>query len=252
VLLGTLGLLGVAAVFEAIPRAGVVSPNYLPPFSAMIAALVREAAAAALWQALLDTIEGWALGLIIAAVAGVVVGVTIGSIRWLAAVTASTIEFMRPIPSVAFIPVAVLLYGTRIQSTLVLVVYASFWPMLLQTLHGLADVDPVARDTALSYRFTPWTKIRYLLWPTGLPYIMTGLRLSAAVALILAVTSELVIGVPGLGKEIGLAMASSAVPTMYALILVVGLFGVMVNVLFRVLERRVLSWHTSVRHEAAT
>jgi ABC-type nitrate/sulfonate/bicarbonate transport system permease component len=252
VLLGTLGLLGVAAVFEIIPRAGVVSPSYLPPFSAMIAALVREAAGAAFWQALLDTIEGWALGLVIAAAVGVVAGVTIGSVRWLHVATASTIEFLRPIPSVAFIPVAVLLYGTRFPSTLVLVVYASFWPMLLQAIHGVADVDPVARDTALSYRFTPWMKIRYLLWPTGLPYIMTGLRLSAAVALILAVTSELVIGVPGLGKEIGLAMASSAVPTMYALILVVGLFGVIVNVLFRALERRVLSWHTSIRLEAVT
>jgi ABC-type nitrate/sulfonate/bicarbonate transport system permease component len=119
-------------------------------------------------------------------------------------------------------------------------------------LHGVADVDPVARDTAASYRFTPWAKIRYLLLPTGLPYIMTGLRLSAAVALILAITAELVIGTPGLGKEIGIAMASSAVPAMYALIFVVGLFGVAVNVAFRALERRVLAWHTSVRLEAVT
>src|SRR5205814_9788804 len=85
-----------------------------------------------------------------------------------------------------------------------------------------------------------------------LPYIMTGIRLAAAVALILAVTAELVIGAPGLGKEIGVAMSSSAVPTMYALILVIGRFAVTVNVLFRTLERRVLAWHTSVRLEAVT
>ncbi len=252
VVLGALGLLGVAAILEAIPRIGVVSPHYLPPFSAMVAALGREVATAAFWRALLDTIEGWALGLVIAVVAGVVLGVTIGSVRGLRAVTASTIEFLRPIPSVALVPVAVLLYGAQFRSTLLLVVYASFWPVLLQVIHGIADVDPVARDTALSYRFSPWAKIRYLLLPTGLPYIMTGIRLSAAVALILAITSELVIGVPGLGKEIGVAMAGSAVPTMYALILVIGLFGVTVNVVFRTLERRVLSWHTSVRLEAVT
>lgn len=251
-LLGALGLAGVAAVIEIIPRAGLVSPRYLPPFTAMVEALGREATAAAFWLALLDTIKGWALGLIIAVLAGVVLGVTIGSLRGVRAATASTIEFLRPIPSVALIPIAVLLYGAQFRSTLLLVVYASFWPILLQVIHGVADVDPVARDTALSYRFTLWTKIRYLLLPTGLPYIMTGLRLSAAVALILAITSELVIGAPGLGKEIGVAMASSAVPVMYALILVVGLFGVTVNVLFRALERRVLSWHTSVRLEAVT
>ena len=251
-LLGVTGLVGVAAVLEAIPRIGVVSPRYLPPFSAIVAALAREAGSAAFWQALLDTIKGWALGLAIAVVAGIVVGVMVGSWRPLRAATASTIEFLRPIPSVALIPIAVLLYGAQLRATLLLVVYASFWPVLLQVVHGVADVDPVARDTASSYRFTTWAKIRYVLLPTALPYIMTGIRLSAAVALILAVTAELVIGAPGLGKEIAVAMASSAVPTMYALIVVIGLFAVAVNVVFRVLERRALAWHTSVRLEAVT
>jgi len=251
-LLGATGLAGVAAVLELIPRLGVVSPRYLPPFSAMLAALAREAVTGAFWQALLDTIRGWALGLAIAVVAGIVVGVPIGMVRWLRAATASTIEFLRPIPSVALIPVAILLYGAQLRATLLLVVYASFWPILLQVIHGVADVDPVARDTAASYRFTPWTKIRFLLWPTALPYIMTGLRLSAAVALILAITAELVTGAPGLGNEINLAMSGSAIPEMYALILVVGLFGVAVNVGFRALERRSLAWHTSVRREAVT
>jgi ABC-type nitrate/sulfonate/bicarbonate transport system permease component len=245
--LGALGLLGAAAILEVIPRTGAVSPRYLPPFSAMIGALADEAATMAFWRALRDTLAGWGLGLAIAVVAGSLAGAAIGSVRWLRAITASTIEFLRPIPSVALIPVAVLLYGARFPSTLILVVYASFWPVLIQVIHGVADVDPVARETALSYRLTAWTKLRYLLLPTALPYLMTGIRLSAAVALILAITSELVIGVPGLGKEIGLAMASSAVPTMYALIGVVGMLGVAVNLGFRALERRVLSWHTSVR-----
>jgi ABC-type nitrate/sulfonate/bicarbonate transport system permease component len=249
--LGALGLAAVAAVFELIPRAGVVSPHYLPPSTVTLAALGREVQTAAFWRALLDTLQGWALGLAIAAVAGIVLGVAIGSVRGLRAATASTIEFLRPIPSVAWIPIAVLLFGASLRSTLLLVVYASFWPILLQVIHGVADVDPVARDTALSYRFTPWAKIRYVLLPTGLPYIMTGLRLSAAIALILAITAELTIGAPGLGNEIGVAVASSAVPTAYALILVVGLIGVAVNVGFRALERRVMAWHPSVRLEAA-
>jgi ABC-type nitrate/sulfonate/bicarbonate transport system permease component len=249
--LGALGAAGVALVFELIPRAGLVSPRYLPPTSAMLGALGREAANAAFWRALLDTIEGWALGLAIAVAAGVVAGVAIGSWRGLRAATASTIEFLRPIPSVALIPVAVLLYGAQLRSTLLLVVYASFWPVLLQVIHGVADVDPVARDTALSYRLTRWATIRYLILPTALPYLMTGVRLSAAVALILAITAELVIGAPGLGHELEVARESSAVPVLYALIFVVGLLGVAVNVGFRALERRVLAWHPSVRREAA-
>jgi len=246
-----LGVVGVALVFELIPRAGVVSPRYLPPTSAMLGALAGEAATAAFWRALLDTVEGWALGLAIAVAAGAVVGVVIGSRPGLRAATASTIEFLRPIPSVALIPVAILLYGAQLRSTLLLVVYASFWPVLLQVIHGVADVDPVARDTALSYRLSRWATIRHLILPTALPYLMTGLRLSAAVALILAITAELVIGSPGLGHEIEVARVSSAVPVLYALIFVVGLLGVAVNVGFRAIERHVLAWHPSVRREVA-
>lgn len=247
--LGLVGLAGAAALLEAVPRLGLVRPEFLPPFSAMAVALGREARTAAFWRALADTLAGWSAGLAIAVAAGVVAGVGIASVRGLRAVTASTIEFLRPIPSVALIPVAVLLYGTRFGSTLLLVGYAAFWPVLIQVIHGLADVDPVARDTARVYRFTTWTRIRYLLLPTGLPYILTGLRLSAAVALILAITAELVIGAPGLGNEIGVAAASSAVASTYAQILVVGLLGLAVNLAFRAVERRALAWHTSVRGE---
>ena len=249
--LGVLGIAGVALGFELIPRIGLVSPRYLPPTSAMLGALGREAATAAFWRALLDTVEGWALGLAIAVAAGTVAGVVIGSRRGLRTATASTIEFLRPIPSVALIPVAVLLYGGQLRSVLLLVVYASFWPVLLQVIHGVGDVDPVARDTALSYRLSRWAKIRHLIVPTALPYFMTGVRLSAAVALILAITAELVIGSQGLGHELEVARTSGAVPLVYALIIVVGLFGVAVNVGFRALERRVLAWHPSVRREVA-
>src|SRR5690606_15794782 len=127
-----------------------------------------------------------------------------------------------PIPSVALIPLAVLLYGTDMKATLLLVVYAAFWQVLVQVLYGVQDVDPVARETARSYRFSAWTQVRTLIWPTALPYIMTGFRLAAAVALILEITGELIIGSPGLGKQIAVAQSSGAVDTMYALVIVTG------------------------------
>nr|WP_245159047.1 ABC transporter permease subunit [Blastococcus sp. TF02A_35] len=172
-----------------------------------------------------------------------------GSSRFAREATASTIEFLRPIPSVALIPIAVLLYGSQLESKLLLVVYASFWQVLVQVLYGVQDVDPVAQDTARAYGLGRWARVRYLTWPTALPYVMTGLRLAAAVALILAVTSELVIGNPGLGKSIAAAQSSAAYPTTYALVVVTGILGVLVNVVFRAVERRALSWHPSQRGE---
>jgi ABC-type nitrate/sulfonate/bicarbonate transport system permease component len=250
-LYGVAGFAALLVLVEALPRLGAVSPSYLPPTSRIASALVSEAGTGSFWSAVADTLIGWALGLLIAVVAGVVVGVVIGSVPLLRAVTASTVEFLRPIPSVALIPLAVLLYGTALQSTLLLVVYAAFWQVLVQVLYGVADVDPVADETARSYRLGAWARVRYVLWPTALPYVFTGVRLAAAVALVLAVTTELIIGSPGLGAEIGVAQSSNAVPTMYALIVVTGLLGVAINIAARLAERRLLAWHQSVRGEEA-
>ncbi|SNR49330.1 ABC-type nitrate/sulfonate/bicarbonate transport system, permease component [Haloechinothrix alba] len=249
--LGLAGLAGVAVLFELVPRVGLVDERYLPPASVTAAALAELVSDAAFWQALTSTLLGWALGLAIATVAGVVLGIVIGSVPALRAATNSTIEFLRPIPSVALIPLAVLLFGADLRSTLILVVYASFWQVLVQVLYGVADVDPVARDTARSYRFSAVSQVRTVIWPTALPYVMTGFRLAAAVALILEITGELIIGSPGLGNAIATAQSSGAVATMYALVVVTGLLGVGVNVLVRRTERRVLRWHPSVRREVA-
>lgn len=249
--LGAAGLAAFLALGEAAPRLGLVKEAYFPPTSRIAQALADELADTTFWTALGDTLTGWALGLAIAASAGIVVGVVVSVVPFLREATASTIEFLRPIPSVALIPLAVLLYGSELRSVLLLVVYASFWQVLIQVLYGVQDVDPVAEETARSYGLGTWARIRHVLWPTALPYVMTGVRLAAAVALILAITAELVIGAPGLGKRIGVAQTSQAVPEMYALIVVTGLLGLLINVGARTVERRALAWHQSVRGEVA-
>ena len=247
--LGTAGLAVFLALGEAVPRLGLVKEAYFPPTSRIASALWDEITDGAFWSALGDTVTGWAIGLAIAVGAGVVVGVLLSVVPYLREATASTIEFLRPIPSVALIPLAVLLYGTELKSVLLLVVYASFWQVLIQTLYGAQDVDPVAEETARSYGLGAWARVRHVLWPTALPYVMTGVRLAAAVALILAITAELVIGAPGLGQQIAVAQTSQAVPELYALIVVTGLLGLLINVGARTVERRALAWHQSVRGE---
>ncbi|MCT9075344.1 ABC transporter permease [Streptomyces fulvoviolaceus] len=249
--LGAAGLTAFLALGEAVPRLGIVREAYFPPTSRIASAFADELSDDAFWTALGDTLTGWALGLTIAASAGIVAGVLLSVVPYLRQATASTIEFLRPIPSVALIPLAVLLYGTELRSVLLLVVYASFWQVLIQTLYGVQDVDPVAEETARSYGLGTWARIRHVLWPTALPYVMTGIRLAAAVALILAITAELVIGAPGLGARIAVAQNSQAVPEMYALIVVTGILGLLINVGARTVERRALAWHQSVRGEVA-
>lgn len=200
------------------------------------------------WIALAQTLTTWALGLVIAVVAAVVLGVAIGASPVVRALTASTIAFLRPIPSVALVPLAVLLYGTGREATLILVVYAAFWPVLVQVIAGVQDVDPALRTTARALRLRRGAYLRTVLWPSALPSMMTGLRLAATVALVLTITGELLIGTPGLGAAIELARSSGRTGTVLALVVVTGVVGVAINYGAAVLERRALRWHPSHRN----
>src|SRR5699024_892258 len=115
-----------------------------------------------------------------------VLGFIIGSSNFLRKFTNSTIEFLRPVPSVALIPLAVLVFGVGIESALLLIVYASFWQVLIQVLYGVADVDAVAMDTAKSYGLGPLNRIRYVIFTTVLSHFMKCVSLDAAVSMILA------------------------------------------------------------------
>jgi ABC-type nitrate/sulfonate/bicarbonate transport system permease component len=245
--LGLAGILGFLLTWELVPRAGIIEARFLPPASDVLGALLRASGLTAFWVSVGETMLAWFLGLLIAVIAAVVLGFLIGSSAFLTRATSSTVEFLRPIPSVALIPLAVLMFGVKIESSLMLIIYASFWQVFIQVLYGVADIDMVANNTAKSYGLGRMARIRYVVFPTALPYLMTGVRLAAAVAL--AITAELIIGSPGLGREIALAQSGGAISGMYALVLATGLIGVLINVLMRFIEKKALSWHSSVRSE---
>jgi ABC-type nitrate/sulfonate/bicarbonate transport system permease component len=244
---GVAGFLAFVAIWEVLPVTGALPARYFPPFHEVLAAFVDNIASPVFWRSVSYTAEAWFLGLAIAFVAASLVGLVLGSIPVLWRYTESTIEFLRPIPSVALIPLAVLMFGIDMKSALLLIIYASFWQILIQILYGVKDVDPVALDTARVYGLSRWSRIRYVSWPTALPYAITGFRLGASVALVLAVTAELVIGNPGIGHQVALAQSAMALPEMYSLVITAGIMGVLVNILARLIERKALAWHPSIR-----
>jgi ABC-type nitrate/sulfonate/bicarbonate transport system permease component len=240
-----IGVAVVLAVAELLTRA--IDSEYFPPVSEMLAALFDEAGTSSFWSAVGNTLQGWVLGLGLAALIAIPTGIVIGSSRLLYRSLRAVIEFLRPIPSVALIPLAVLIYGSGLESKVFLATFAATWPLLMQTLYGVQDVDPVATDTARSFGFGRVSRLVRVTLPSAVPYIATGVRISAAVALILCVTAELVIGAAGLGREINLARQGGAVDLMYALIIATGLLGWALNAVFARGERRVLHWHPSTR-----
>ncbi|WP_431946079.1 ABC transporter permease [Micromonospora marina] len=251
ILLGAVGLLGFLVVWQLIPTLGLVDPHYLPYATDVFGRLAQEVRDLAFWRRVRLTMTSWAIGLTVAALAAVALGTVVGMVPLLRRATHTTVEFLRPVPSVALIPLAVLMFGLQMRAALVIIVYAAFWQVFVQVIYGVADVDAVARDTARSFGLTRAERLRYLVLPTALPYLMTGLRLGAAVALILAVTAEMVIGNPGLGRMIELSRSAGDAAGLYGLVVVTGLLGLLVNVVFRFVERRSLAWHQSVLADEA-
>lgn len=243
------GVALVLTLFEVLPRAGVIPRIFFPPVSESIMTLVEQVGTARFWTALTSTVQGWAIGLAASIAVAVPVGILLGSSEVLGRAFRAVVEFLRPIPSVALVPVAILVFGRGLDLKVFLIVYAAFWPLLIQTMYGVRAIDPVAIDTARSFGLPRLTRMVRIVLPSSLPYIATGVRIASAVALILAVTAELVVGTPGLGREILLSQAGGQVRQMYAFIIATGLLGWGLNILLLSVERRMLHWHIA-SHEA--
>lgn len=247
VTLGALGIIVFLAIWQAASTLELVNPTHMPPPTVVLERFVMNFAYADFWVAVGNTMKAWILGVVISTVLGIIFGIIIGSGKFLVKATHSTVEFFRPIPAVALIPIAALLFGPRIGTELMIIIYACFWVVLIQVFYGISDLDKVAVDTARTLGMNFMQRVRYLIFPTLLPFLMTGLRLSATIALILAISVELIVGTPGLGQEVAFAQINGSAPAIYALIITSGLLGIAINMLMRTIERKTLFWHESVR-----
>ncbi|HEX9853771.1 MAG TPA: ABC transporter permease [Acidimicrobiia bacterium] len=245
-----LGTLGIVTVAELLVRGGIISTGFLPAPSTIFRALVEEMTTSEFWIAVFDTLRGWALGLGLAILLAVPLGIIVGSNVYVYRSTRFIVDFIRPIPSIAILPVFMLVFGIGFTLKVYIATLASFSPLFFQTMYGVQDVDPVARDTARAYRLGKVITFFFVKLPGSAPYIATGLRLSASIALLLVVGTEMVVGLPGLGNNIIRAQYALNLPRMYSMIVMSGLLGITIAWSFSRMERWLLRWHPSQVKEA--
>src|SRR5262245_20270902 len=238
-----LAIAAALAIWELVTRTGVISQKDLSSMSTTFSALWSLMQTSSFWIAFGHTVEGWAIGLGLATVLAVPIGILLGTSDLAGRAFRVPIEFLRPIPSAALIPLLFLTLGTNIKSEIFLATFGAFWPLLIQTIYGVRDVDPVAIDTARSFGVRPFERLYRVTLPSAVPYIATGLRIASAVALILAFTAELFMGIPGLGQIMNVAESFGLTEQVYALALATGFLGLAIYVFFSALERRALRWH---------
>lgn len=240
-------VLAIIGVWELVVRVGVVPERYSPPPSVIVAKLASMLLESDVWVALANTLSGWGLSLGISVVAGTAVGMLLGRVAVLSALFSLIIEFLRPIPSIAMIPIAVLIMGTARPTEVFLAVYAGFFQMLVAAMGAAGAVDPMGVQTARSFGLSRWQQARHVLIPSMLPRLVTGIRIASSTVLIFCITAELVAGVPGLGSGLGAARSVGDTPRMYAYVVVIGIVGYLLAVALKAIETKLLFWDPSVR-----
>ncbi len=225
---------------------------YFPPVSRIFAALIDALSAGSIVQHLLVTLVRFAEGFLLAALLAVLFGVMLGYFRFLHGLLATLIELLRPMPSVAIIPVAILLLGIGDGMIVSVTVYASVWPILVNTIDGVRNIDRTLIDTGRTFGLSRWRILWQIILPGASPYIVTGLRIGLSIALILVTTAEMIAGSKGLGFFILDEERAMNSANMYAGIVVVALLGYGLNRLFLLIETRAMKWrHGMMARQAA-
>ena len=244
------GLVGVGVcvvLWEMVRALGLIDARDLPAFGAVIRTFVREIAGGPLLAAVIASISSWAPGLLVAAVTGTVGGVALAMLPGLEIATRPLLEFLRPIPSVALIPIALLTLGIGAEMQLTMIAFASVWPVLFSVKAGVESVDPRFLETGRVFGLQSFSQVLRIVMPSALPSMATGLRTASAIALVLTITVEMLTGRPGIGRYIEDVRLNGLVTEMWAAIFATGVLGYAVNGGMLMIERRLLPWSAENR-----
>jgi ABC-type nitrate/sulfonate/bicarbonate transport system permease component len=246
-------VLAVLGGWEYVSASGALDPSSFPSMTATVAELARQLQSADLWSAVGETMRGWSLGLLIGGSLAIAVGTLLGLNRFAYLSVIPVVEFLKTVPVIAILPLAIVVWGATLEMKVFLVAFGVFWPLTIQTIYGVRAVDPVVRDTAAVLRLRGLRKFCTVTLPSAAPFVATGVRVAAAVGLILTIIAELIGGAEGLGLSIltSVNAGPDRLPATYAYILVTGAAGVIVTSAFAYLEQRLLHWHESQRNVAA-
>jgi ABC-type nitrate/sulfonate/bicarbonate transport system permease component len=247
VVLGTTGVVVAICLLELMTKAGFVQSRDVPPAFDIIRQFFDNLATSHFWHVIGETMYQFSIGLAIAIVIGVPLGLAIGASELMWHALRPTIEFLRPVPPVAFLALLLLLYGPTAKSAIILVVLGSVWVLMIQAIYGMRDRDEVMRLTATSLGLGWWRRLTSVTIPSVLPYLATGLRLGVAYALIACISAEILVSSPGLGAETWLDVENGATLLAYSYILAAGLIGYLFYVISVRLEMHFLRWHPSQR-----
>jgi NitT/TauT family transport system permease protein len=252
---GLAGIMVFLLLAEAAGRLGIISRSALPLTSAVLWRAVLLAGDGRFLADLVATVQAWGIGMAITVAAGVPLGVLLGSVPGVRVATMAIVELLRPVPSVALILLVSLLLGPGLRMSVTLIVYGAVWPVLYNTIAGIDDVDPMAKETHRAFGFSRLATMWMVSLPSAAPFIATGIRLASTVAIILDIAAGYITGPingPGIGAFIAEASTGATDTTVILAATVwAGILGLALDLLLMQAQRRLLRWHHTRLGEAA-
>lgn len=229
-------------LWEFFPRQGNFEV-FLPKVSLILKTFFLNLGREAFLMDVFSTTGRAFIGFLIASAVMIPLGLLMGKVRFVYQLFEPFIEFFRPMPSAAIIPIAILFLGIDDEMKLFVIFFGSSWPILINTIEGVKGIEPILLKTGKVFGFSNRKMLLSIILPASMPMIIAGVRISVAISLILAITVEMIVGGNGIGYFILDAERSFNFPDMYAGVLTIGLLGIFVNYLVRLLERKTISWY---------
>jgi len=243
--LRVLVFLTVFGVWWLIAVMALLPATLVPDPVGVIVELARLSITVEFWQAVAATLGGAMLGLVASIVVGIPFGILSGRFWRVERSASFLVDFGRAFPAIALVGVLVLMLGRGIEMKAVLVFIAVLFPLIVQTQHGVQRVEPMIEETCQAFRIPQGLYIRKVLIPAAMPSIMTGLRLAASVAVLVAISAEVLTNAPGIGQKIAEAQIGSHAPKAFAFIIAAGVLGYLVNYAVTTIQNRVVQWRPS-------
>jgi ABC-type nitrate/sulfonate/bicarbonate transport system permease component len=232
----------ILALWEVSAANGLVDPVSVPRVSAIFGSWIHSIADGELFIQLIPTLRRIVIGFALAVLTAVPIGLLMGTVPFIYRLLEPITEFIRPIPSSAYIPVAILFLGIGDEMKVFVIFLACVFPILLNTYGGVRGIDPVLIDTGRTFGISRMMALWQIVLPAALPSILTGMRISLGIALIVSVVSEMISGNSGIGYFILDMQRVFRVPEMFAGIFTLGLLGYFINFIFIKVEGNFLRW----------
>ncbi|KAA0113594.1 ABC transporter permease [Mycolicibacterium sp. P9-22] len=238
-------ILAFLAVWEIAPRIGLVDKVFLPPFSQVTETFIELVGNGQLWEHVSASLSRALLGFTIAVAVAIPLGIAIAWYRPVAEFLNPILELFRNTAALALLPVFILILGIGETSKVALVVYASTFPILLNTISGVRTVDPLLIKSARSLGLSAVRLFQKVILPASVPTIFTGLRMAAASSILVLIAAEMVGAKAGLGYLITASQLNFQIPEMYAGIVTIALVGLTFNGVIVAVERRLSRWRVN-------